>query len=127
MTDERLPDSVSDAVAAKVRALRKAHGWLAADLAARCSLSENVIENIEHGRRKHGRRTRQISVDELVELARALEVGVADLLPGLQQRDLLTALDVDRLTKLLGEELKLQLLASGKVKLIQPPHEQGEG
>lgn len=106
VTDERLPDSVSDAVAARVKALRKARGWQMADLASRSYLTTNVLENIEYGRRKNGKRTRQISVDELFELARALEVGVADLLPGLQQGERLTALSTDELGKLI-DHLKL--------------------
>jgi transcriptional regulator with XRE-family HTH domain len=114
MTDEGLPDSVSDVVAAKVRALRKVHKWQVADLASRSSLSENVIENIEHGRRKDGKRTRQITVDELFELARALEVGVVDLLPGLQRGERLGALDADALAALIEQ-----------LSLFQSLHDQG--
>jgi transcriptional regulator with XRE-family HTH domain len=119
VTDEKLPDSVSDAVAAKVRALRRARDWQIADLASRSSLSENVIENIEHGRRRNGRRTRQVSVDELFELARALDVGVTDLLPGLQQGERLTALDPEGIAKLIDQLQTFQAL--------QRQREQGEG
>jgi hypothetical protein len=40
-----------------------------------------VIENIEHGRRKNGERTRDVTVDELIILADALMVGPGLLLP----------------------------------------------
>jgi transcriptional regulator with XRE-family HTH domain len=71
--------STSDAVAQNVRASRRRHGWTIADLAQRCSdtgspgLTENVLENIEYGRRRvDGERTRDITVDELAGLAHAL-------------------------------------------------------
>jgi transcriptional regulator with XRE-family HTH domain len=71
--------TVSDLVAERVREARRARGWQIADLAARCAgmghpeLTENVIENIEHGRRdKTGRRRRNITIDELAVLSLAL-------------------------------------------------------
>ncbi len=115
---------MSDVVAAKVRALRKARDWQIADLASRSSLSENQIENIEHGRRKDGKRTRQISVDELFELARALEVGVAALLPGLQQGERLSALDPDALATLI-EQLRL-VQSLQEQGIAGPPSDQGQ-
>ena len=77
---------ISDAVAAAIRETRKQRGWNAADLAARCgaigagAITANVIENIESGRRKDGKRTRDITVDELAAIAQALGVppAVAD-------------------------------------------------
>jgi hypothetical protein len=58
-----------------------------AELAARCAelgaghLTENVIENIESGRRdKQGRRRRDVTVDELLTLAVALNVAPVHLL-----------------------------------------------
>lgn len=87
MTDERLSETVSDVVAARVRALRKARNWLTGDVAARCAelgvpeLTENVIENIESGRRRNGRRTRAVTVDELYTLAEALDAPPVALLP----------------------------------------------
>jgi transcriptional regulator with XRE-family HTH domain len=70
----------SDVFAEKIREVRKERGWQVADLAARCAdmghpeLTENVIENIEHGRRdKDGRRRRHITIDELAVLSLALD------------------------------------------------------
>jgi hypothetical protein len=86
MTDE----TVSDVVAGRVREARRARGWLTGDLAARCAelghpeLTENVIENIESGRRdRDGRRRRDVTVDELRAFADALGFSPADVLGGL--------------------------------------------
>lgn len=82
-------ESVSDGVAARVREARKRRGWQLADLAQRCAdrgypaLTENVIENIEHGRRRGGKRTRDITADELLVLAYALDVAPLYLVCGL--------------------------------------------
>ena len=82
VTDETLDETVSDFVAARVKAARKVRGWKPIDVAIRCDgISENSIENIESGRRQNGRRTRTVSVDELFELARALDVRPYELLP----------------------------------------------
>ncbi len=82
MTDERLTETVSDYVAAWVKEARKRRHWRPADLAEHCAgLTENSIENIEGGRRQAGRRTRFITVDELFELAAALECQPEQLLP----------------------------------------------
>jgi transcriptional regulator with XRE-family HTH domain len=87
MTGERVAGWVSDYVAASVRELRKAKNWRTGDLAAQCSsLSENSIENIEGGRRRGGRR-REVTVDELWELASALRVSPDFLLPGMDYPD----------------------------------------
>lgn len=83
--------TVSDAVGANIRDFRKRRGWKPADLARRCSqlgggaeaITASVVENIEHGRRRDGERTRDITVDELVALAHALSVPPAALLPEL--------------------------------------------
>lgn len=88
---ERLDGTVSDIVAAAIRDTRKKRGWKVADLADRCAelgggaeaLTENVIENIESGRRRNGRRTRDITVDELLAIAAALGVPPASLFPTL--------------------------------------------
>ncbi len=83
--------TVSDRVAQNIREFRKRRGWKPADLAARCAelgadfVTDNVIENIEHGRRRDGARRRHITVDELVALARALAVTPADLCPDLAE------------------------------------------
>jgi transcriptional regulator with XRE-family HTH domain len=77
----------SDVVAERVKEVRKRRGWNNAALAAECAkagaaqLTENVLENIEHGRRdKAGRRRRTVSVDELLTLAIALNVAPVHLL-----------------------------------------------
>src|SRR5689334_4133355 len=107
VTVEHVPSSgtVSDAVAANIRDIRRRRGWNAADLAARCkqlgggaeALSANVIENIEHGRRRDGVRTRFITVDELLAIANALSVPPSALMPelgeGPQEIPLLFGLD----------------------------------
>jgi transcriptional regulator with XRE-family HTH domain len=80
-------ETMSDVVAARVQQLRKRRGWTARQLAEACAatgspqLTENVIANIEAGRRdKQGRRRRDVTVDELVAFARALDVSVGLLL-----------------------------------------------
>jgi transcriptional regulator with XRE-family HTH domain len=85
MTEE----TVSDLVAQRVRSARKDRGWTASDLATRCmelgaeDLTENVIENIESGRRREGIRRRDITIDELLVLARALDVAPIHLIVGI--------------------------------------------
>jgi len=61
--------------------LRQRRGWIARDLAARCAalgasqLTHTVITNLETGRRDEGgRRRREVTVDELLILAAALDV-----------------------------------------------------
>ena len=81
-------ETVSDFVGARVRELRKSHGWDVAELADRCArrgrpeLTANALYSIESGRRKDGERTRQITVDELVVLADVFGRRVEDLLFG---------------------------------------------
>lgn len=86
MTEE----TVSDTVAANIRETRKGCGWKPADLAARCAelgaagITENVIENIESGRRgPGGERRRDVTVDELLALAYALDIAPVHLITGL--------------------------------------------
>jgi transcriptional regulator with XRE-family HTH domain len=84
---------VSDIVATRIRELRKSRGLKPADLAARCKaagaelLTENVIENIESGRRRDGERTRDITIDELLILAYALDVAPVHLMAGLNEAE----------------------------------------
>jgi transcriptional regulator with XRE-family HTH domain len=92
----------SDVVAARIRAIRKERGLTPGDLAALCAsagashLTENVIENIESGRRdKEGRRRRDVSVDELFVLAAALGEPVELLL--YEQPPATTAVQLQRL------------------------------
>ena len=85
MTEE----TVSDLVAENIREARKRRGWKPAELAARCAdvrapdITENAIENIESGRRANGRRRRDVTVDELLVLAYALDIAPVYLICGL--------------------------------------------
>jgi transcriptional regulator with XRE-family HTH domain len=89
MTEHRgARETASDTVARRVKELRRRKGWSARRLAEACSatgsqqLSESVIANIESGRRdEHGRRRKDVTVDEAVGLARALDVPLIHLLP----------------------------------------------
>jgi transcriptional regulator with XRE-family HTH domain len=80
---------ISNRVGANIRSARKRHGWTVAHLAERCTefgrpeLTQSVLENIEHGRRRNGERTRDITVDELILLSRVLDVSPRELLPEL--------------------------------------------
>jgi transcriptional regulator with XRE-family HTH domain len=77
----------SDTVGANIRMMRKNRSWSVAELAERCArlgaerLTAPVIENIEHGRRRNGERTRDITVDELTVIADALMVTPGLLFP----------------------------------------------
>jgi transcriptional regulator with XRE-family HTH domain len=86
----------SEAVAQQVRELRHKRGWSAQDLANRCAeigaadMTSAVLANIETGRRhpRTGIRRRQVTVEELLTLARALDVLPIDLLEPLRARTL---------------------------------------
>lgn len=83
MTEHEGPqETASDVVARRVRVIRDRRGWNARQLAEACTrighpeLTESVIANIESGRRdEHGRRRREVSVDELLAFAEALGVA----------------------------------------------------
>lgn len=85
---QTLPVRPSDLVAAKARTARKALGWSGQQLADRCAetgapeLTAAVVANIETGRRdrKTGQRRREVTVEELLALARALGVSPGWLL-----------------------------------------------
>jgi transcriptional regulator with XRE-family HTH domain len=76
----------SDQVARRVRELRADRGLTVAELAARCAeegmprLTAQVLYKLEGQRSK--RTPRPVSVDELLILARALDVPVSELLLG---------------------------------------------
>jgi transcriptional regulator with XRE-family HTH domain len=83
-----MTETPSDAVARQIQQIRKRRSWSAKRLAQECAgagaehLTESVIANIESGRRdQHGRRRRDVTVDELVSLAQVLKVPVLQLLP----------------------------------------------
>ncbi len=73
----------SDTVAARVKELRRNRGLTAQQLAELCKdagapeLTAASIANIETGRRKEGRRTRIVTVDEALILAHVLDAPVA--------------------------------------------------
>jgi transcriptional regulator with XRE-family HTH domain len=82
-----MTDTPSDLVAARIQTARRLRGWTAKDLAARCAdlgdpqLTAAVIANIETGRRdSNGQRRREVTIDELFAIARALDIEPASLL-----------------------------------------------
>ncbi|GAB2836354.1 hypothetical protein GCM10027176_45870 [Actinoallomurus bryophytorum] len=81
-----LNHEVSEIVAVRVKEVRNKRGMKARDLATRCAelgmphLSAATLSNIETGRPKDGQRTRDVTVDELVVLALALNVAPVHLL-----------------------------------------------
>jgi transcriptional regulator with XRE-family HTH domain len=84
---DAVTETMSDVVASRVQQFRKRRGWSGRRLAEACAatgnpqITESVVANIESGRRdEHGRRRRDVTVDELVAFARALDVSVALLL-----------------------------------------------
>jgi transcriptional regulator with XRE-family HTH domain len=86
---EDAPERVSDIVALNVKALRAVNGWSAKQLAAECAaagapeITSAVVANIETGRRgDDGRMRRDVTVDELLALARTLNVSPATLMLG---------------------------------------------
>jgi transcriptional regulator with XRE-family HTH domain len=88
MTDE----SLSDLVARRVVSFRKRHDLTRDQLAARCAklgypaLTGPALANIETGRRlPDGRRRRDVTVDEVTVLARALEVDTARLMSAIDE------------------------------------------
>ena len=88
VTARRVP-----AVARRVKELRKRRGRSAQRLAEVCAatgspqLSESVIANIESGcRDEHGRRRRDVTVDEVIGLAAALDMPAIHLLEHMRSR-----------------------------------------
>ncbi|NUW33426.1 helix-turn-helix transcriptional regulator [Nonomuraea sp. SMC257] len=90
---------LSDVVASRVRTYRERKGLTREELAARCSklhlpLTAAAITNIETGRRnaETGARRRDVTVDELVVLAKALGVPPILLLYPVGETDLVEVL-----------------------------------
>lgn len=115
---------MSDVVAANIREARKRRGWKPADLAARCAevgaefLTENVIENIESGRRRNGVRTREISVDELVAIAYALGMPPAALCTELEETFADLPADIfDGIDDMIGRLQDLKIWAADRGQL----------
>ncbi|MFJ8269467.1 hypothetical protein ACIQ8G_03695 [Streptomyces sp. NPDC094154] len=83
---------MSDVVAARVQEVRKMRVWTIKQLAERCAelgfpeLTPNALYNLEGGRRdEEGRRRRNVTVDELLCLADALDVAAVNLLVPLEE------------------------------------------
>jgi transcriptional regulator with XRE-family HTH domain len=80
------PQTPSDAVAARVKQVRKRRDLTVADLAARCAelgapqLTAQALYKLEGQRESATRRPRPVSVDELLTLALALNVAPVHLL-----------------------------------------------
>lgn len=64
---------IREVLAINVRRLRLARGWSQEELAARASIDRTYVSSIE-------RRRYAASIDKLQQLARALDVGEAELL-----------------------------------------------
>ena len=64
-----------------VRRLRKAHGFSQEELAERAGLHRTYIGSVERGERN-------ISLDNIVAIARALGVAVAELMDGISPQNL---------------------------------------
>jgi transcriptional regulator with XRE-family HTH domain len=77
---DRVP-TLSDAIAANVRAERARHRWRQEDLAEKAGLSRSTIGYIEAGRVK-------VTADYLPGLCRAFGVPLADLVRGADPDDL---------------------------------------
>jgi transcriptional regulator with XRE-family HTH domain len=73
--------SIGDHVAANVRAERARRRWRQSDLAERLGWSATNVSDLESGRRR-------VTADHLVELCRALDVGLLDLLRGCDPDDI---------------------------------------
>lgn len=77
----------SDVIGQRVNEVRKRRGWSLDTLAKECAkvgmdrLTKNALENIEYGRRdKQGQRRREVTVEELIALALALNVSPLSLI-----------------------------------------------
>lgn len=84
----------SDVVGVRIREVRRRRGWTAANLAERCAeigaaeITASVVNDLETGRRdkRTGRRRRNVSVDEVLALAYALDVAPVQLVVPLDGR-----------------------------------------
>jgi transcriptional regulator with XRE-family HTH domain len=73
-------DDVEAITRARLRAVRTGLGWSLDELAQRANLSASTISRVETGRRS-------IGLDVLVPMARALGIGIDDLLAPTDDRD----------------------------------------
>lgn len=103
-------------VGQRIRAIREALGWTQGELAARLQRTQTAVSYWESGRRS-------LSLDDLVDVARALGVANSELLPDGPQRQPVPALlravadNVDR--SLLADQLEQFALRAQD--LPQPP------
>ena len=72
-------------VGQRIRAIREARGWTQSDLAARLGRTQTAVSYWESGRRG-------LSLDDLVDVARALGIPSAELLPDRHRRPPVPAL-----------------------------------
>jgi transcriptional regulator with XRE-family HTH domain len=107
----------SDTVAAKIRSYREWMDWSRAEMARQTGLSENVIENIETGRPDaDGNRRRDVTVDELLIIARGLDLSVLHLLPN--EASAPDILEREDRKKLQIEQEKRRRMIDGQYKLL---------
>ena len=96
------PDPMDIALGAAVRIRRRTIGLSQEALAEQCGVSFQQIQKYENG-------ANRISFSRLVQIARALQCRVTDLMDVLDGPDYETTLDLDLLTRMPGA---LDLLAS---------------
>jgi transcriptional regulator with XRE-family HTH domain len=76
-----MPPSIGDIAARNVRVERARRRWTQADLAERIGWSPSKVGDVESGRRR-------ISADALVDLCRAFEIPLTQLLADAEPEDL---------------------------------------
>jgi transcriptional regulator with XRE-family HTH domain len=114
--------AISDAVAERIREIRRRRGLSVAELAQAAAdaghreLTRDAIYAIESGRRVQGRRRRTVSVDELDAFARVLGVPPTELL-GLEER---VASGRELLTWL-RDGFVVEDLGGGRLAVHRPP------
>ena len=98
---ERAHADESALVGANIASARMARGWTQAEMANRCGMSMNVLTNVEGGRVIDGKRTRHITLDELILIAKGLGVPPGELMPALAGRPVtgVTRTRVERLSE----------------------------
>lgn len=78
--DNRQPASVEDSVRQRLRSLRVARGWSLDQLATRSGIGASTISRLETGHRR-------LPLDQLVDLARALETTIDQIIGGDDEGD----------------------------------------
>jgi transcriptional regulator with XRE-family HTH domain len=80
-------EPIYEAVGAKIREVRNAKHIIQADVAEEAGLTRQSVANIEHGRQR-------FMVHTLLDIARALGVDAADLLPRQDEQSVNVDLDM---------------------------------